>query len=253
MTFTVDGAQVAAPSLVSGQASYSTSTLSVGSHNIVATYVGDVNFNSASRNTSRFVGRITPSMTLASSSSSSTVGQTVTFTATVADPNGVVTATGPVTFTVDGSQLASPILVNGQATFSTSSLSLGGHGISANYGGDANFFSQSRSISQSVDACQGSVRGTILNHGAPFTGLVQFIVTAGGDTFPFTTDTGGFFFDEVEEGAYHLQVAPPPGYTATPAQLDFTVLCGQASGLDLRGRRYDAAGDHAERAESDDP
>jgi N-acetylneuraminic acid mutarotase len=231
VTFTVDGAQVAAPSLVSGQASYSTSSLSVGSHNIVATYGGDVNFNSASRNTSRFVGRITPSMTLASSSSSSTVGQTVTFTATVADPNGVVTATGPVTFTVDGSQLASPTLVNGQATFSTSSLSLGGHNIAANYGGDANFFSQSRSISQSVDACQGSVRGTILNHGAPFAGLVQFIVTTSGDTFPFTAGNGAFYFDEVEEGTYHLQVVPPSGYTATPSEIDFTVACGGETAL----------------------
>jgi PKD repeat protein len=231
VTFTVDGTPVAAPGLVSGQASYSTSSLNVGNHNIVATYSGDVNFNSVLRNTSRFIGRISPSMTLTSSSPSSTLGEAVTFTATVADPKGVVTATGPVTFTIDGSQVASPNLMNGQATFSTSGLSLGSHGISASYNGDANFFSSSRFTGHFVNACQGSIRGTLLNHGAPFTGMVQFIVTAGADTFPFTTDTGGFFFDEVDEGTYHLQVVPPPGYTATPAELDFTVSCGQQADL----------------------
>lgn len=64
--------------------------------------------------------------------------QLVTCTATVTSPGG--TPTGSVSFTIDGG--AGPVVPldgAGQATFSTSSLAVGGHTVDAAYGGSATF------------------------------------------------------------------------------------------------------------------
>jgi hypothetical protein len=72
----------------------------------------------------------------------------VTFTATVNSSSGV--PSGSVTF-VDGStQLGTPSLALGQATFSTSSLSIGSHSITASYGGNSSFLGSSASLTQKV-------------------------------------------------------------------------------------------------------
>ncbi len=91
--------------------------------------------------------------TLSSSPNPSALGQAATFTATVrAVAPGAGTPTGVVTFTVDGVDF--PVaLVNGVATYSTGSLSVGEHGVSATYGGDGNFLpSESQPVTQSVVA-----------------------------------------------------------------------------------------------------
>ncbi|MFZ1702149.1 MAG: Ig-like domain repeat protein, partial [Pyrinomonadaceae bacterium] len=74
-----------------------------------------------------------------SSANPSVFGQNVTFTATVAPvPTG-----GTVQFVIDGSNFGAPVAVNGsgQATVSTSALSVGGspHSVVANYSGTAGF------------------------------------------------------------------------------------------------------------------
>ena len=83
--------------------------------------------------------------TLSSSANPSTVGQSVTFTAAVAAASGAGTPTGTVTFTFDG-QAETPVdlaVVGGadQAAFSTSTLAIGTHTISAAYSGDSSFTS----------------------------------------------------------------------------------------------------------------
>ncbi|MBL8228983.1 MAG: Ig-like domain repeat protein, partial [Bryobacterales bacterium] len=81
--------------------------------------------------------------TVTSSADPATVGQNVTFTATVrrADNNALVTS-GTVTFREGATTLAGPTALNasGQASFSTSSLSEGSHTISASYNGVAGSF-----------------------------------------------------------------------------------------------------------------
>jgi hypothetical protein len=70
------------------------------------------------------------------------LGANVTFTATVSPQNGVdVTPTGTVTFMDGATVLGSANLPTGsnQVTFSTSSLTLGPHTITAVYAGDTNF------------------------------------------------------------------------------------------------------------------
>src|SRR6185295_4642055 len=160
VTFKVDGVDVATVNLTNGAAVYSTSTLGAStSHSILATYGGDTSFLSASRSTSRFVGKISPQMNLSSSSNPSGTGQSVTFTVTVTDPNGNITPTGAVAFSIDGNTVASANLVNGQAAYSTSTLGSGNHNVAASYPGDSIFFQSFRSMNQEVRGCMGSVRG----------------------------------------------------------------------------------------------
>ncbi len=73
------------------------------------------------------------SVALTSSPNPSTVGQAVTFTAKVRAPGGVI-PTGTVTFKDGGMVLgSSPVDASGKATFTTSSLSVGNHVITATY------------------------------------------------------------------------------------------------------------------------
>lgn len=103
-----------------------------GPYNVTASTKGTNSINFSLTNT-----KVTPSVTIASSANPSLFGQTVTFTVIVTSNAG--TPTGNLTFVVDGT-LQSPVaLTDGQATFSTSSLAVGNHTISANYSGDASF------------------------------------------------------------------------------------------------------------------
>ena len=90
------------------------------------------------------VEAISTSTSLTSSSPTSIYGQSVTFTARVTSGSGQ--PTGTVNF-YDGTNLISSIAVtsSGDAIFSSSSLSLGAHTITAKYQGDVNFGSSNSS------------------------------------------------------------------------------------------------------------
>ena len=91
--------------------------------------------------------------TLASSNSSSSFGQLVTFTATVST-TGADSPTGTATFR-DGSTTLGTTALNGLAvaTYATASLAAGQHPITAIYNGDANnAASTSMALSETVDA-----------------------------------------------------------------------------------------------------
>jgi hypothetical protein len=129
----------------SGQAVFSTSTLSVGSHFISASYGGDSNFSSSTSSVLTQVvnGVALPATTtsLISSANPSATGQSITFTATVTGPSGNMTVpTGTVNF-LDGTTTLASAGLNGSgvAVYSTSSLAIGSHSITAVYSGDTNF------------------------------------------------------------------------------------------------------------------
>ena len=78
-------------------------------------------------------------VTLTSSTNPSTVGQNVTFTATV---SGTPAPTGTVNFKDGGTSIsgcASQALSSSSATCATASLTLGSHAITADYSGDGNY------------------------------------------------------------------------------------------------------------------
>ncbi|HEY7107415.1 MAG TPA: MBG domain-containing protein [Acidimicrobiia bacterium] len=100
------------------------------------------------------------SVTLTGGTNPSVTGQSVTFTASVtAVAPSTATPAGTVQFKDGGSPIGSPVsLAAGQASVSTSSLSVATHSITAEYSGDANFTaSTSAPLSQTVNAASTSL------------------------------------------------------------------------------------------------
>ena len=130
-----------------GQAIYSTSSLTLGTHSITASYGGDANFlASASAALSQVVNQASSSTTLQSSVNPSAIGQSVTFTAVVAAASGSGTPTGMVTFNDGTTSIGTATLSSGKATLTTSALALGSHSITAVYAGDSNFTGSTSAI-----------------------------------------------------------------------------------------------------------
>jgi hypothetical protein len=137
-----DGATVLASiPLTSGGASFSTSSLAVGSHSITATFSGDSRWNgSTSSIVSQVVNRAATSIAVSTSGSPSIDNQGVTLTATVTVLTpGLGTPTGSVTFKDGSTTFGTGALNNGTVTFTTSALGVGTHSITAVYAGDLNF------------------------------------------------------------------------------------------------------------------
>ncbi len=140
--------------VTAGIASFGTTTLGAGTNNITAIYSGDTNYlTSTSNAVLQPVTNASVTISVTSSSPTSTYGNSVTFTATVAG-NGAI-PTGTVTFKDGSTSLGNGTLSAGSpdvATFATSSLSTGAHSITAVYNGDATYSSgqTSSAISQSV-------------------------------------------------------------------------------------------------------
>ncbi len=168
VTFADDGSQIGTATLNSdGTATIATSALAVGGHAITASYGGDQNFTASTGSLTQTVNQTATTTTttaLASSANRSTVGQAVTFTATVsANSPGTGTPTGTVTFADDGSQIGTATLnSDGTATIATSALAVGGHAITASYGGDQNFTASTGSLTQTVNQTATTTTTTAL-------------------------------------------------------------------------------------------
>jgi hypothetical protein len=97
---------------------------------------------------------IATTTTLTSSASPVAAGTSVTFTAAVVASSGTTVPTGNVVFAVDGSAAATVALASGSASYSTSTLAVGSHTVTANYEGSAAFSSSSASATQTVNAAE---------------------------------------------------------------------------------------------------
>jgi len=136
-----------------GLAIFTTSTLTVGSHSITAQYSGDSTYNSGTSNVvAQTVTLNSTSTTLLSSLNPSASGQSVQFSAIVSSSGGGAPA-GTVTFFDGAAPIGSAIALNGNglAIFTTSTLAVGAHSITAQYAGNANFgASASTAVTQTV-------------------------------------------------------------------------------------------------------
>ncbi len=165
VTFTIDGQAQSPVALAltggSDQAQFTTSTLSEGLHTVSASYSGDSDVSASSGSlptqSVQAPALLTSTTTLESSHDPSTLGQAVTFTAVVTAPSYEGTPTGKVTFIIDG-QAQTPVNLGvvgdiDEARFTTSTLSVGAHTVSASYSGDSNVSASSGSLpTQTVNA-----------------------------------------------------------------------------------------------------
>ena len=120
-----------------GIAKLITSALAVGQHSIVAIFSGDAKDSSSTSGVLvQTVQIAATTASVASSLNPSSFAAGITFTASVATNGNIVT--GAVTFS-DGQTVLGTVPVSaGLAVYSTSTLALGVHSITASYSGDAN-------------------------------------------------------------------------------------------------------------------
>lgn len=137
VTFMDGQTAIGTGNLLNGVASMTTSTLAVGSHAITAVYGGDAKDSTSTSNALTItVQAATTKVGLTPSQSPTNFGQSFTLTAPVTGNGGV--PTGSVTFSDGATALQSVPLVNGVASYTTSTLTDGSHTFTATYGGDAN-------------------------------------------------------------------------------------------------------------------
>ena len=200
VTFKDGSTTLGTGTLSAGVATYSTSTLAVGStHSITAVYGGDTNFTtSTSGALSQVVNKASTTTTLSSSANPSVYGQSVTFTATVAAASpGSGTPTGTVTFKDGSTILGTGTLSAGVTTYSTSSLAVATHSITAVYGGDTNFTTSTSSVlSQVVN--QASTTTTLTSSANPsvYGQSVTFTATVAAVSPGSGTPTGTVTFED---------------------------------------------------------
>ena len=230
VTFTIDGtAQTPVPLQVVGgkdEAAFPTSTLTAGSHTVSAAYNGDSTFapSIGALSPNQVVNLVQTTTSTVSSLNPSAVGQQVTFTATVAPTSGTGTPTGTVTFTIDGTaETPVPLQVVGgkdEASFPTSTLTLGGHTVSATYNGDSTFATSTGSLSpnQQVNALEATTTTTASSQNPSTVGqAVTFTATVAPTSGTGTpTGTVTFTIDGTAQTPVPLQVVGGQDQAAFP-------------------------------------
>jgi len=183
------------------QATFTTSSLRVGSHSITAVYGSDANYaaSTSSMLTEVVTGSATATTatTLTASPNPTTIGQSVLLTATVAETSGTGVPTGTVTFYDGTTSLGTGTLSSGTATYSATSLAVGTHSITASYGGDAsNSSSTSSAVTVTVTAAALATTATTLTASATTTvsGTAITFTAAVKETSGSATPTGAVTF-----------------------------------------------------------
>jgi hypothetical protein len=173
---TISGCGSQAVDTTTGTATCQVIYTAPGSHSITAFYSGDSNFNSSDNSLSPYsqaVNTAATTTTLSSSANPAVLGQSVTFTVTVAVAlPGAGTPAGTVDFYDGATKLGSGTLSTKAGittvSFATSVLAVGSHPIPATYNTDGHFASSTSSaVTQLVRY------GVSLLYKPPMSGKVQ--------------------------------------------------------------------------------
>lgn len=226
--FTIDGTDVGTPVNLnaSGTATISgISNLAPGSYAISGVYsnsdgdfAGSGNQDSSLQSATLTVNQDPTTTTVASSVNPTVFGQSTTFTATVsANAPGAGTPTGTVTFmdgsTVIGTGTLDQTAGNDQATFSTASLAVGSHAISAVYGGDSDFLTSTANLNQTVN--QDPSVTTVAQNGQSVQGqAISFTATVAAAPPGAGTPTGTVIF-EINGAPYDTETLVNGSATST--------------------------------------
>ncbi|MGA7159207.1 MAG: pectinesterase family protein [Acidobacteriaceae bacterium] len=127
----------------SGEATFTTSTLATGTHNITMTYSGDANFTGGTSAVATITvpaAPLTPTTTaLTVSTPSSTYGGSISGNVTVTQQTGSGTPTGSITFHSGATTVGSCMLSIGSCSYTLNGVPAGVGTITASYGGDTSF------------------------------------------------------------------------------------------------------------------
>jgi hypothetical protein len=173
-----------------GVATLDTNELGAGTYTITAAYLGDVNFDTSSdlSGGSQVVNQASTTVTTPQVAETSTLGESVTISATVSSTGG--TPVGAIEFFDGQMSLGTANVDNdGVATLNVSSLGLGVHAIHAQFTGSANFEASNPSAdattqvqSETTTAISSNVNPAV--HGQPVTLTVTVVGTANGAPVP---------------------------------------------------------------------
>ena len=142
-----------APTNAQGSATLTTSSLTPGTYNVVASFTAPSGATaSQSTPVALTVTQIPTTLALTANPASAVKGTPVTITATVSYPSTSLLPSGTVTIKDGSTTIATLALVDGAASFTTSTLAVGTHTLSASYGGDANFVKSSTTGSVTITA-----------------------------------------------------------------------------------------------------
>lgn len=230
------------PLAADGTATYPTAALAEGTHPITATFVTTPTYaESTSDPLAQVVGLVPTQTVLVSSVNPSTVGQLVTFTATVtADGGG--TPAGFVQFRDGGSDLGAPVPLDagGRADYPAPALTAGAHVITAVFLATAQYAtSTSNAVTQRVDTIATTTTvtsapdpsdpgqsvtftATVVSTGGPVgSGAVTFSVDGGPSGAPVAVladGTASFSVATLEPGAHTITATYSGDATYTTSQ-----------------------------------
>lgn len=142
-----------APTNAQGSAMLTTSSLTPGTYNVVASFTAQGG-STASQSTpvALTVTQIPTTLALTANPATAVKGTPVTITATVNYPSTSLLPSGTMTIKDGSTTIATLPVVDGAASFTTSTLAVGTHSLSASYGGDANFVKSSATGSVTITA-----------------------------------------------------------------------------------------------------
>jgi hypothetical protein len=148
--------------LTNGVAEFITSKLSLGAHNLGASYEGNLEY--APSNSLRIpttVGYATVYMSLSANTLSTSYGGQITLTSTVTSSSGF--PTGTILFYDGATVIGTATINNGQASLSIRSLTIGTHTLSSVYSGNANFDeTTSNSLTAEIIAQTGTTPSSMI-------------------------------------------------------------------------------------------
>jgi hypothetical protein len=164
VTFSASGATLGTAVLQGGVATAAVNAGPAGTYPVTAIYSGNPAFSGSASGAATLTVVPEPStVSVTSSLNPSTFGSNVTFTATASSQGTGIPLSGTFTFFDGSTQLGPPVQgSNGSATFTTSSLAIGTHPITAVYSGNRSVLgSTSPILSQIVVAYTGDFTLTV--------------------------------------------------------------------------------------------
>jgi hypothetical protein len=203
--------------------------------NVSATYAGDSNWLGSSNNggtVNATASKLTPTVTLSTSSATPAPGQNFTLTATVAGASGSATPTGAVSFLSDGQSIdATATLSSGVA-----SLTIPGHNVA---NGTNIFTALYRGNSTYTLAASNTVNVTVAQSDFSLTTQnteLQISPSVSGVSTLAFAPVNGF------SGSVTITSSAPAGITVTPAAASLTLSAPAADALTISVAASKAAG-----------